>query len=227
MVSWPIYPHLKHHMLPVAVGLDSIERTHSLWQWVPLDDSPSFLFKNCGWYFHDPAPSNCVREERRANISMPSQLGDAMVWVGLVPIKNHGDTWFPAELYWEMRPSGSDKGHEDTGGLWGHSYSHGTGSESLGASHHSLAHVFLLHTPAFHSESLTWGPHQRPCRCQHSALGLENHEPKLSLFYVNTQLSQVFSRPRSWTNGCISFNHSDDAAKITALQPLGSRVPTV
>lgn len=117
--------------------------------------------------------------------------------------------------------------HEGTGGLWGHSYSHGTGSESLGASHHSLAHVFLLHTPAFHSESLSWGPHQRPCRCQHSALGLENHEPKLSLFYINTQSSQVFSRPRSWTNGCICFNHSDDAAKITALQPLGSRVPTV
>jgi hypothetical protein len=40
-----------------------------------------------------------VREERRANIPMPSQLGDAMVWIWLVPIKNHGDTWFPAELY--------------------------------------------------------------------------------------------------------------------------------
>lgn len=105
-------------MLPVAVGLDSIERTHSLWQWVPLDDSPSFLFKNCGWYFHDLAPSNCVREERTANISMPSQLGDAMVWVGLVPIKNHGDTWFPAELYWEMRPSGSDKGIYFPWGHW-------------------------------------------------------------------------------------------------------------
>jgi hypothetical protein len=29
--------------------------------------------------------------------------------------------------------------------------------------------------------NLSWGAHQRPCRCQLCTLGLENHEPQMSL----------------------------------------------
>lgn len=51
----------------------------------------------------------CERGEESKYI-LAFTTGDAIVWVWLVPFKSHGDAWFPAELYWEMRPSGSDKG---------------------------------------------------------------------------------------------------------------------
>lgn len=92
---------------------------------------------------------------------------------------------------------------EALAGSWGSSYSHGLGSESacLKASlapHHSLAHVLLRHTFTLYSAFLSWGPRQRPSRCQLCTLELLDPWFKMSLFFVNTQL-QVFCGPRNWT----------------------------